>query len=114
MTNDQMKDIEPLLAEMGERLKQRLRQEFPYCNASAIAREFGASHNTIEKWLGGNLPANKHMFAMVERWGWPFLEFVYEPCFRGHERFDPETGFDEIRAKIDNIERLYKARKGDA
>ena len=113
MTNDQMKDIEPLLTEMGERLRKWLKQEFPSHTAKEVAREFGASPHTGKKWLQGELPANKHMFAMVERWGWPFVEFVYEPCFAAYreQRGEFMASIDEMRASLDNLERLYKERK---
>lgn len=40
---------------------------------------YGCAEQTAKKWRQGQLPENKHMVAMVERWGEEFLLAIFAP-----------------------------------
>jgi hypothetical protein len=64
----------------GARCAEWLRREFPEPRAKLIARQFGVSPRTVEKWLAGDMPANRAWLAMAGRWGWRFVAHVMEPA----------------------------------
>lgn len=45
-----------------------------------LALIFDVSERTAKGWLAGNLPQNKHLIAMIERWGMAFVEDVFAPA----------------------------------
>lgn len=63
----------------GARCAEWLRREYPEPRAKVIARDFGASPRTVERWLQGQMPSPDTWMQMVARWGWRFLAHAYEP-----------------------------------
>jgi hypothetical protein len=66
--------------EVGQRVGFWLRQNFKTDTAKSVARLLGCSPKTVEGWLSGSLPANRHMIQMIAKWGYGFIAFVFEPA----------------------------------
>ncbi len=91
----------------GDRIGWWLRSFYPGARAKCIAREFDVSEATARRWLGGEKPTSEFVAAMAARFGWRFVNFIYEPVI----------GTPAIRAEMDALDarlaRLEEQRKID-
>lgn len=77
-----------------------------------LARDFGVALQTAKKWRRGlEMPAGRHLAAMAERWGRPFIEHAFQSVAHGtleHRLEALETSFALIRQDLTNA-RLAEA-----
>lgn len=100
----------------GERCADWLRREYPEPRAKAIARDFGVSDRTVEKWLTGAMPSNRAWVQMAARWGWRFISHVMEPA-AGSPATAAEIRQDleDLRSRLAAIDaRVAAAMKGES
>ena len=48
-------------------------------SAKQLSKMFDVSIRTSRGWREGNLPQNKHLIKMAERWGQDFIEEIFSP-----------------------------------
>ena len=48
-------------------------------SAKQLSKMFDVSIRTSRGWRDGNLPQNKHLIQMAERWGQSFIEQIFSP-----------------------------------
>ena len=65
-----------------------------------LARMFGAAPQTTKRWKAGELPATKHIAAMLSHWGQGFVDAVLSPVIE-----DPAT----LDARAERIEQDMRA-----
>lgn len=70
-------NLDEVTAEIGRRISLWLSETWPRHTVKEAARAFGVSRVTAERWKSGLLPENKHIVAMVQRWGARFLASIY-------------------------------------
>jgi hypothetical protein len=84
-----------------------LRHAFPKHTAKQAAKAFCASQITTQKWLDGSAPPlNRHVMAMIKRWGHPFLRYTYAPLLPdkrtlSEEIAELEQRLAKLKPKID-------------
>lgn len=66
------------MADIGPRVGAWLRQAYPDCPAKRCSRDFKVSERQAQRWTAGERPKTEHLTAMAIRWGWRFLDFVFE------------------------------------
>ena len=110
MRTDNQKMNDAITAEIGGQVSVWLKEKYARDAAKAkrVARDFEASPNTAEKWLGGCMPSNKHMAMMVKRWGMAFLAHAYEPLLRPWRHTTMDQELTALRQAVDAIEREYR------
>lgn len=69
---------------------------------------FGCAEQTAKKWRQGQLPENKHMVAMVERWGEEFLLTIFAPVLQ-----QTDYSLERQLAAIENRVSLIRERLAD-
>ena len=108
MRTDHQKMLnEAVTIEMGDRVSAWLRQAYPRDAAKLAARDLGASPHTVEKWLAGSLPANKHLVAMGQRWGKGFFAFILEPVVGPWRHYAMDAEIDDLKSRIAAIEKEH-------
>ena len=98
-----------LADDMEERLGPRLREFLANESAKDLARKFGASISTAEKWKTGSIPATKHMAAMLNHWGDAFIAGVLSAVIDTPETIDQharriERDITALRREIENAD----------
>lgn len=68
---------------IGARLAFFLRARYPQHRAKTLARTFGVSISTAQRWLDGYPPTIRHFEQMYEEWGQPLIRTVFPACFDG-------------------------------
>lgn len=91
-------------AQMGTRVAEWLRREYPDAAAKRIARDLDASPHTTRRWLEGALPESRHLAAMARRWGGRFLAFVYAPAIDADALLSAQADVRDIRLQLDRLE----------
>jgi hypothetical protein len=76
----------PQILGVGPHVAAFLRLAYPRHRAKRIAREFGVSPKTAERWLAGAAPTIAHVEAMVACWGARFLAAVFPEAFTQRDR----------------------------
>lgn len=66
-----------LAPEVGRRVAEFYRREYPKNTAKHLAREYGCAPDTAKKWLQGQCPSTEHLLAMWARRGRGFFAFVF-------------------------------------
>ncbi|MBK1640252.1 hypothetical protein CKO24_14525, partial [Rhodothalassium salexigens DSM 2132] len=110
-------DLEEIL---GPRLADWLRS-YDYKTVAAMFPP--TAPQTAKRWKAGSLPQVPHMAAMVERWGRPFVDHVFEPLLgdvpleRRAERI--EADMRQLRKDLAHVDAatqrtLDLARAGDS
>lgn len=94
-------------ADVGNRVAEWLRDNFPRNGAKVAAKEFDVSPHTTKRWFLGVRPANEHFDAMAARWGWRFLSFVYQ----GVIPEPPSRG--TLDAKLDELQAVLASLQGE-
>lgn len=80
-TTEHLHDMSAAVAdEVGSRVSYWLREAYPSDTAKVVARLFGCSPRTVEGWLAGHMPANRHLLLMMRAWGRQFVAFIFEPA----------------------------------
>lgn len=71
---------------IGPRVARFLRATYPQDRAKLIARRFGVSLSTAQRWLDGHAPTTAHLEAMFALWGEPFVRALFPEAFAAHDR----------------------------
>ncbi len=71
---------------VGARVAALLKAIYPRHRAKLIARDFGVSVPTAERWLAGHAPTVGHLGAMADRWSHRFIEVVFREAVAAHDR----------------------------
>lgn len=95
---------------MGEAFGQWCRQ----FTLNELMGFFGVAEATAKKWRSGKLPIDKHIAAMAERWGDPFVEHLFAPAVRRAE-LDMLGQLESVEVQISLMrERMtHEARRRD-
>ena len=102
-----------LTAAVGGRIRLWLKCRWPDDTAKQAARAFDASPRTVKEWLAGQPPSNKHFWAMVARWGWPFLRWVSSPIVSPEQEAELGQQLADLEAGLRALRRdLVDARRG--
>ena len=106
-TTEQLHEMNQALVadEVGDRVAAWLRNLFPVHTAKEAARLFNCPPRTVEGWLQGQMPQNKHMLQMMAAWGKGFVAFVYEPAVgTPMAAYQLETELQDLKAKLKCLE----------
>jgi len=99
-----------MAGEVGGRIAHWLRQRFPGDTAKNAARAFGCSPRTVEGWLAGNLPLNRHLIMMIAAWGQRFVAFIFEPATgTSMAAYQLDQEFHELKARMQALEGALNA-----
>ena len=102
-----------LTAAVGDRIRLWLKCRWPDDTAKQAARAFDASPRTVKEWLAGQPPSNKHFWAMVACWGWPFLRWVSSPIVSPEQEAELGQQLADLEAGLRALRRdLVEARGG--
>jgi hypothetical protein len=63
--------------DIGARIAMFLRSHYPQHRAKTIARTFGVSISTAQRWLDGYPPTIRHFEQMYEVWGVLLIKFTF-------------------------------------
>ena len=88
---------------VGDRARQWLRQRYERDAAKRIARDFNVGQRTAETWLAGAKPADRHLWAMVARWGRPFLDWISMPALTPEEEASLDERLERLEADLRNL-----------
>lgn len=95
---------------VGVRVSYFIRQAHPQDTAKVVARIFGCSPKTVEGWLSGSLPMNRHLIQMMSRWGQRFIVFVFEPAVgTSLQAYQLDQELKEVKAQIVRLEGALNA-----
>lgn len=106
-TTERLHDMNQALVaeEVGDRVSTWLRDLFPINTAKEVARLLKCSPRTVEGWLEGKMPQNRHMLQMMAAWGKAFVAFVYEPAVGTQmAAYQLETELQDLKAKLKRLE----------
>lgn len=70
---------------VGPRVADFLRQVYPRNRAKMIAREFGVSDSTAERWLSDHAPTTNHLEQMYAKWGEAFVRAIFPEAFANND-----------------------------
>lgn len=90
-------------ASVGQRLAFWLERH----SAKGLHRAFGVSVSTASNWKAGNLPATKHFFAMYQRWGDDFFQFLVAGIMHPPEDLEGQLEQVEMAARAWRREIAY-------
>lgn len=71
---------------IGPRVARFLRATYPQDRAKLIARRFGVSLSTAQRWLDGHAPTTAHLEAMFALWGEAFVRALFPEALAAHDR----------------------------
>lgn len=77
MSKDTPKSGIRLTPEVGRRVAEYYRREYPKNTVKHLAREYGCAPETAKKWLQGQCPSTEHLLAMWAHRGNTFFAFVF-------------------------------------
>jgi hypothetical protein len=97
---------------VGPRSAEWLKRQYPRNRGKLIALDFRVHENTAWRWLSGVAPTTAHLEEMFERWGKPWLEFVFVDALeRADSRlFELEDLNKKIREWEESRARAVEAR----
>lgn len=91
--------------QVGDRVATWLRNLFPINTAKEAARLLKCSPRTVEGWLKGQMPQNKHMLQMMQAWGKAFVAFAYEPAVGTQmAAYQLDTELQDLKARLKRLE----------
>lgn len=62
---------------------------------------FNVTERTAKGWHSGNLPQNKHLISMIERWGMTFVEDVFAPAL--DKEISPYNRLERIQRDVRSL-----------
>ncbi|WP_198384227.1 hypothetical protein [Roseomonas sp. KE2513] len=71
---------------VGPRTAEFLRQRYPKSRAKLIARDFGVSIGTAERWLRGAAPTVAHIEQMTALFGEEYVRVVFAEAFASQDQ----------------------------
>ena len=71
---------------VGPRTADFLRQRYPKARAKLIARDFGVSVGTAERWLRGEAPTVAHIEQMTALFGEDYIRAVFAEAFENQDK----------------------------
>lgn len=78
------------ILDTGPRLASWLRMQFPRDTAKLVARTCDVSVATAYRWLDGEVPPTKHLFAMIALWGREFMDHLFDPLLPSPETIEAQ------------------------
>ena len=97
------------LAEMcGAELAKFLRQRHPKHTEEFVKRDFESNHyevdgRTVKSWLAGNWPIGRHLTALINIYGVPFVKCFTAPALTSAEDQTIEQELAELESQIKRI-----------
>lgn len=70
-------------------------------SAKELSVMFDVSERTAKGWRSGNLPQNKHLISMIERWGMAFVEDIFSPAL--DQQISPYNRLERIQRDVRSL-----------
>lgn len=67
-------------------------------SAKELSLMFNVTERTAKGWHSGNLPQNKHLISMIERWGMAFVEDIFAPAL--DQEITPYNRLERIQRDV--------------
>lgn len=98
--------------QMGEGCADFLRHRYPRHTAKRVAYDLSRvapdpdeapQPRTVERWLTGAPPSNKHFALLVMRWGMEFVTAYLGPLLDQPDMDDIDRRFEAVTAQLDAL-----------
>lgn len=92
--------------EFGARVSWWLRLSYRTSTAKRVARDFDISERQAKRWLAGERPTPEHIECMARKFGWRFIDFVFEGIAGPPRPVEiMRTEMDELDQRLARLER---------
>ena len=92
-----------VVSDIGPKVATWLRSNYQDCTAKRVARDFRVSERQAQRWAAGERPTSEHLSAMAARWGWRFVDFVFEGAVGIAAAARPPSNV-ELYERLDRLE----------